>query len=351
MARKVWAEASPGRQTVVIALLAIVLLGNIVMLGRSLDLFQLPGERSALTIAKENAAELIAYVERWANEQGLSGLQTVRDLVARLQYDVTKARSLDELAQVVLNGGASAKEILNMERDAKRREVLQNLVNEDSGIARIRQKITINVSNELGTAVSIADPANVLSQATLTAIKEHPLCNSAFDNIAIDVADGKAKVVNIRSLYDHMKALQQETQTLQTELRRVSSAAGFASITGAGITVKLFDAPGGFNSGDIVHDADIRDMVNELYAGGAVAVSVGGQRLTATSSIRCVGPVVLVNQKQIVVNPIVIEAVGDADVLYSSMDLIVHTFEATRGIYIEVEQLPEVTLPAATSNP
>lgn len=351
MARKVWAEASPRRQTVVIALLVIVLLGNIVMLGRSLNLFQLPGERNALTIARENANVLIAYIERWANEQGLSGLQTVRDLVARLQYDVTKARSLDELAQVVLNGGASARDILNMEQDAKRREVLQNIINEDPGIERIRQKVTINISNELGTEVSINDPAHVLSQQALTAIREHPLCASAFDNIAIDVADGKAKVVAVRSLTDHIKTLQQETQTLQTELRQVRAAAGFASITGEGITVKLFDAPGGYNSGDIVHDADIRDMINELYAGGAVAISVGGQRLTATSSIRCVGPVVLVNQKQIVVNPIVIEAIGDKEVLYSAMDLILHTFEATRGIYIEVEQHSELTLPAASSNP
>lgn len=351
MARRIWAESSPGRQTFIIALLVVVLLGNIMMLGRSLNLFHLPGERNALAIAKENSSTLIAYIERWASDQGLSGLQTVRDLVARLQYDVNRARSLEELARVVLDGGASAKEILNMELDAKRREVLQNLINEDPALARVRQKITINVSNEQGTEVVVNDPAKVLSEQTISAIKEHPLYGSTFDNIAIEVIDGKAKAVIIRSLEDHMKALQQETQTLQAELRRVNSAAGFASITGAGVTVKLFDAPGGYTSEDIVHDADIRDIVNELYAGGAVAVSVGGQRLTATSSIRCVGPVALVNQKQIVVNPVVIEAIGDPEVLRSSMDIIIHTFEAVRGVYIEVEMNDELTLPAAVNNP
>lgn len=351
MARKIWVESSPGRQTFIIALLVVVLLGNILMLGRSLNLFNLPGERNSLAMAKQNSSTLITYIERWASEQGLSGLQNVRDLVARLQYDVNRARSLEELAQVMLNGGASAKEILDMERDAKRREVLQNLVNDDAGIARVRQKITINIGNELGTGVIVNDPAHVLSEHTVNAIKEHPLCALAFDSITLDVFEGKAKVVNIRSLYDHMKALQQETQTLQAELRRINSLAGFASVTGAGVIVELYDAAGGYTTGDIVHDADIRDIINELYAAGAVAISVGGQRLTATSSIRCVGPVVLVNQKQIVVNPVVIQAVGDPDVLYSSMDLVVNTFRATRGIHIQLEKQAEISLPSAVSNP
>lgn len=351
MTRRIWADSSLGRQTFIVAVLVLVLLGNILMLGRSLNLFQLPGEKNTLAIAKENSIALISFIERWASEQGLSGLQNVRDLVARLQYDVNRSRSLEELAQVMLNGGASAKEILDMERDAKRREVLQNLINDDPGVTRVRQKLTINVNNESGTEVSVNDPAHVLSEHTITTIKEHPLCSLAFDNVAIEVIEGKAKVVNIRSLYDHMKALQQETQTLQAELRRINSLAGYASVTGAGVVIELYDSPGGYTTGDIVHDADIRDVVNELYAAGAMAVTVGGHRLTATSSIRCAGPVVLVNQKQIVVNPVVIQAVGDSDVLSSSMDLVISTYEATRGILVQLEKQAELTLPAATTNP
>ncbi len=229
--------------------------------------------------------------------------------------------------------------------------MLQNIINDDPGIVRVRQKLTINVSNETGTEVAVNDPAHILSEQTLKTIKEHPLCSLAFDSITVEIIEGKAKVVNVRSLYDHMKALQQETQTLQAELRRVNALAGYASVTGAGVTVELFDSPGGYTTGDIVHDADIRDVVNELYAAGAMAVAVGGQRLTTTSSIRCAGPVVLVNQKQIVVNPVVIEAMGDPDVLSSSMDLVINTFEATRGINIQLEKQAELTLPAATTNP
>lgn len=351
MVRRMWSDAPPARQTFIIAILVLVLLSNTLMLGRSLNLFRLPGERNALTTAKESSGALISYIERWANEQGLSGLQAVRDLVARLQYDVSRARSLEELAQVMLNGGASAKEILDMERDAKRREVLQSQLNNDTGVARVRQKTTINVHNEGGQGVVIVDPGNVLSAITVAAIKEHPVFVQAFDNIAIDIFDGKAKVVTIRSLYDHMKALQQETQTLQAELRRINSQAGFASATGEGLIVELYDSAGGYTSGDIVHDADIRDTVNELYAAGAMAVAVGGQRLTTTSSIRCAGPVVLVNQKQIVVNPVTIHAIGDQDVLYSSMDLVKNTLEASRGIVIKLEKQDELVLPAATNTP
>ncbi len=351
MTRRIWADSTPGRQTFIVAVLVLVLLANILMLGRSLNLFYLPGEKNTLALAKESSITLISYVERWASEQGLSGLQSVRDFVARMQYDVNRSRSLEELAQVMLNGGATAKDVLDRERDAKRREVLQNIINDDPGIVRVRQKLTINVSNETGTEVAVNDPAHILSEQTLKTIKEHPLCSLAFDSITVEIIEGKAKVVNVRSLYDHMKALQQETQTLQAELRRVNALAGYASVTGAGVTVELFDSPGGYTTGDIVHDADIRDVVNELYAAGAMAVAVGGQRLTTTSSIRCAGPVVLVNQKQIVVNPVVIEAMGDPDVLSSSMDLVINTFEATRGINIQLEKQAELTLPAATTNP
>ncbi len=59
----------------------------------------------------------------------------------------------------------------------------------------------------------------------------------------------------------------------------------------------------------IVHDRDIREIVNELFAAGAEAISVNGQRLVASSSIRCVGPVVLVNSTQ-VAPPFMIKAIG-----------------------------------------
>ena len=95
---------------------------------------------------------------------------------------------------------------------------------------------------------------------------------------------------------------------------------------------------------DIVHDRDVRD-VNGLFASGATAVSVGGQRLVANSSIRCAGPVILVNQQPISVNPIVIHAVGDPEVLSSSLDLIKSQLSEF-GIRMEISTGKNVLVPA-----
>jgi len=45
----------------------------------------------------------------------------------------------------------------------------------------------------------------------------------------------------------------------------------------------------------IIHDFNIRYIVNELRAAGATAISINDQRLTASSEIRCMGTAILIN--------------------------------------------------------
>ena len=292
-------------------LLLAVLLGNILVLGRSLNLFRLPGERNELAMAKESCEILVSHVERWADEQGLGTLAGVQDLLARLNHDISRARSMEELAQVMIAGSASARDTLDREQDGKRRAIIETLINKDPAIAQVHQKVSVTVSNEQGKGVVINDEAQILSDSTLQEIKAHPLCSADFSAIVVDIQDGKAKVANYRTLYDHMKVLQQETQALQAELRRLNSQMGYNSMTGPGVVVKLYDSPGGFTDQYIVHDADIRDVVNELYAAGAMGVAVGEQRLTVTFHSLC-RLSRFSRSKPIMVNPVVIEAVGDA---------------------------------------
>ena len=122
-------------------------------------------------------------------------------------------------------------------------------------------------------------------------------------------------------------------------------AAGLAEMSGPGVVIKLYDAQDGYSAGDLIHDTDVRDVVNELFAAGAKGVAVGGQRLIATSPLRCVGPVIRVNQKEIPANPVVIEAVGDADVLTSGLDIIRFSLEFHRNFRVEIEKKENVKLP------
>lgn len=97
-------------------------------------------------------------------------------------------------------------------------------------------------------------------------------------------------------------------------------AAGRVAVAGPGVRVQLWDAPyttvpEGFQPDDlVVHQQDIEAVINGLRAGGAEAISVQGHRLTAMTSIRCVGNVLLVDGRKYS-PPYVIEAIGEPTLL------------------------------------
>ena len=102
--------------------------------------------------------------------------------------------------------------------------------------------------------------------------------------------------------------------------------AGLTQVAGPGIQVTLVDSArrNAFNDplslASIVHDVDIALVVNELKASGAEAIAVNGERIIAMSSIRCVGPVVHVNNVP-AAPPFVIQAIGDQNALYGGINL------------------------------
>ncbi|MCX6344099.1 MAG: DUF881 domain-containing protein [Armatimonadetes bacterium] len=68
----------------------------------------------------------------------------------------------------------------------------------------------------------------------------------------------------------------------------------------------------------MVHDQDISNIVNELFAAGAEAITVNGELIGAMTSIRSVGPVIEVNNKRLA-PPYKIAAIGDPMVLESAI--------------------------------
>lgn len=83
-------------------------------------------------------------------------------------------------------------------------------------------------------------------------------------------------------------------------------AAGTVAVTGPGLRVTLDDSRDGQNR---VLDRDLQAAVNALWAAGAEAVAVDGQRMTAQSAIRQAGDAVLVNFEPVSA-PYDIDAVG-----------------------------------------
>jgi uncharacterized protein YlxW (UPF0749 family) len=71
--------------------------------------------------------------------------------------------------------------------------------------------------------------------------------------------------------------------------------------------------PSGARADDLlIHQSDVQGVVNALWAAGAEGVAIMGQRLIATSAVRCVGNTLLL-QGRTYSPPFVVTAVGAAD--------------------------------------
>ena len=114
----------------------------------------------------------------------------------------------------------------------------------------------------------------------------------------------------------------------QRRLDEEKQGAGLTALAGRGLAVRLDDAPrrpDGARPADaraddlVVHQQDVQAVVNALWAGGAEAMTIMGQRIIGTSAVRCVGNTLLL-QGQVYSPPFVIKAIGDPKRLRSALD-------------------------------
>lgn len=103
----------------------------------------------------------------------------------------------------------------------------------------------------------------------------------------------------------------------------VALAVGLEPVAGPGLTVTLDDAPASSTSTNpddlVVHQQDLQAVVNAMWAGGAEAVSVQGERVIATTAIRCVGNVLLLGGRTYS-PPYRVEAIGDVGDLTDALE-------------------------------
>ena len=99
------------------------------------------------------------------------------------------------------------------------------------------------------------------------------------------------------------------------ELDRLRMLAGLTPVSGPGVVVEVQDSPRQPGPAEdpndgLVHYTDLQAIINDLFAGGAEAVAVNGERFTVASAVQCVGTTVLLNGKRLAV-PFRLEAIGD----------------------------------------
>lgn len=123
--------------------------------------------------------------------------------------------------------------------------------------------------------------------------------------------DLRLEVATLQSTYLETTA---QGRLLSARLERLGIATGAVAVQGPGVKVVVDDAPDPGSDQEVVFDEDLQKLANALWAAGAEAISVNGQRLTNLSAIRKAGDSITVNFTSIS-PPYTFLAVGNPDTM------------------------------------
>lgn len=198
----------------------------------------------------------------------------------------------------------------------------------------------------------------------------------AQNTVPVEAGVRSSAAASIKRLEEEQKSLRARLTELQKELelyqgiavaRNDSLAeiaqdldnqrilAGLVPMKGPGVKVVLDDstkspAPGDDLSNYIVHEYQLRDVVNLLWEGGAEAMSLNNERIVGSTSIYCVGSTILVNNTRLS-PPYEIAAIGNAasmeNLLNRSTSLTkIKSLARQYGLQFRIQRAKEVTVVA-----
>ncbi|MFY1692225.1 DUF881 domain-containing protein [Plantactinospora sp. WMMB782] len=215
------------------------------------------------------------------------------------------------------------------------------------------------------TLVTLVVLGLLLAVAYRQTVAAEPSRSKARAGLVTQIKQREAENAELTGRADRLRAevLRQRDAALSgsaaARLRNLEAATGLGRVRGDGLVVRVADAPeksdgvtaaGGTNLGRVL-DRDLQDIANALWSGGAEAVSINGQRLTATSTIRAAGGAILVDFKP-VVGPYEVSAIGPGQLERRFRDSaaarLLDSVSEEYGMSFEFRRVDDLTLPAAT---
>lgn len=161
---------------------------------------------------------------------------------------------------------------------------------------------------------------------------------------------------NISQLESTLMAGQETSAELSEALTRYRILAGLDPVHGPGIRLTLSENTTEVPSGTevapyLIHQEDLLNIVNELWLAGAEAIAIRSrdrtERLIMSSTIRCVGSLIDVNNTRMT-PPFDIFAIGDPDELENALTMPRGVLEPLQFFNIDwqIVQLENIQLPA-----
>lgn len=160
------------------------------------------------------------------------------------------------------------------------------------------------------------------------------------------------EIENLDAAYrDLLAQSERETSALKTmmdDINRLRLISGMTPVTGPGITVTITgDAP--------LYFLDLVDLINELWATGAEAISVNDHRITSRTSIAEASDAFsfyITVDGQRLLFPVIVKAIGDPHTLEKGLTFtggLIDIWKTQYGIHPEVQQRQEINIPAVKS--
>jgi uncharacterized protein YlxW (UPF0749 family) len=234
--------------------------------------------------------------------------------------------------------------------------------------ANARVKLTVSltvISMVLGLMLSMQYKYTRAAAKTESVVTNDPKAQYTADQLSKVKEQNKSLEGDIekyrKQLYEIEKQAGEIGNNVPPEIRddltKYKIMAGVLPVKGPGITFSVTDSTkeGSGNLLLITHDSDLRMMVNELFIGGAEGIAINDQRITTTSGIICIGPIVMINGVK-VSPPFNFQAVGNTQTMMATYDLRGGVFDVLsdpdgRALTISKPKTsPSLTIPAYTGD-
>lgn len=207
-------------------------------------------------------------------------------------------------------------------------------------------------------ALQVQQDAGVVSAERESLVEQIHTASERTAELEHEVSAAQADVVELEG-----RALQSASDgaALQESMLAARAVVGTAEVTGPGVVVELNNAEPGTATGSdsdprllTVLDYDLQQVINGLWAAGAEAVSVNGERITPTTGIRSVDDVILVNIRPIGA-PYVVSAIGAAETLAQDFfdgpgGRFLTDIASQFGIQFSIESRESLTLPGGAAS-
>ena len=253
-------------------------------------------------------------------------------------------------------------EPLDKKSDSKKKEV-EKKTNNKAKKEHIKKTVDVIRKYNITAIVMIALALFIFS--FVIAAQLNTVGNTNIISEGMREAEILRELQNVKEEYEVLKEQYEESQeiveeyktssssndaliaSMQSELEKANVLAGLATVRGEGVVITLKDSTDTEMSVEagLVHDTDLTAIVTELKAAGAEAISINGQRVIATTAIRCVGPTIQVNSVK-VASPFYIKAIGNSKYLESALNIRNGVVDSLKsyGIEVEIETDNKITI-------